>query len=248
MGKRRTEDDEDSSSMSEHLPAALDRTQASQSEDGDGIDPEQDALVGETPLDDRFNEEQLWRLHLKKDEYWCGGKKQRKEIAQKTGEVFASEMLAAGVNMTEKKEPPSWRYALDPISRSRNISRSLPIQQNVRKWYAQCVRSRREPFEWNVHWSARLVFYKENKATVRNTQKAMYEAHTGKVAKVEDLEMGDFEDLADIPDLPVGLNSKPFHFFQKALTTEWDALPRNEKDVYEEKVTLWRSLGPDEEE
>lgn len=75
----------------------------------------------------------------------------------------------------------------------------------------------------------------------------MYEAHTGKSVDEDDLDLEDLEAL-DAPELPKDRVLKPFDFFQKALSTEWDALTPQQRDVYEEKARLWRTLGPDNEE
>lgn len=103
MAQKTVDRDSDSSSSSEHSPRGETPTKqfAPTPTDLDSVDPDQDALVGVRSLDDRFNEAQLVVLVSKKDEYRCAGKKQRKEIAQRTGEIFASEILSAGVKMSE---------------------------------------------------------------------------------------------------------------------------------------------------
>lgn len=93
------------------------------------------------------------------------------------------------------------------------------------------------------------MFYKDQPTRVRLTQKHMYEAHTGKKAgRDEDMGDGDLEEEVEEGDLPKDKLLKPFHFFQKALTAEWDSLTRKEQDSYEKQAILWRSLGPDEGE
>ncbi|KAJ3536050.1 hypothetical protein NMY22_g6211 [Coprinellus aureogranulatus] len=215
------------SSSSENEPSQVDARQSSISKDLDSLDPEQDDLVGEKSLDDRFTDDQLERLVAMKDEYRLAGKKQRKELAHKMGEAFAAEIIGSGKDLSKSE-----RGAL---------------MEWVKRWFAQRGRSRREPIRWSVHWSARMVLYKEQPERVIETQKRLYEAATGKVAEEEDMGLADIDDIEEVED-PVKEPSKPFHFFQRALTAEWDSLSHKEKQSYEEKARMWRSLGPDDAE
>lgn len=106
MARRQKQDTSNSeASSSEHSPSPTPTSSSKppRSQQADLVDPEQDALVGKTSLDDRFNEEQLRRLVLKKDEYRCAGKKARKELALRMGETFVTEMLKSGVKISESE-------------------------------------------------------------------------------------------------------------------------------------------------
>ncbi|KAJ3533261.1 hypothetical protein NMY22_g7407 [Coprinellus aureogranulatus] len=218
----------DRSSSSEQEPSEGKARQTSVQEGLNSLDPEQDDLVGEKSLDDRFTDKQLERLVGMKDEYRLAGKKQRKELAHKIGEEFASEIIASGKDLSQSE-----RGAL---------------MEWVKRWFAQRARSRREPIRWSVHWSGRTVFYKAQPERVIETQKRLYEAATGQVGDEEDMGLAEIDDIEEIVDPVKDTKSKPFHYFQRALTAEWESLSDQERQSYEEKATLWRSLGPDDEE
>lgn len=215
----------------------------------DSLDPEQDELVGETPLDNRFNQEQLELLVSRKDEYRHAGMKQRKELAFKTGQMIASRMIASGVDMSERHRAALFEVCPHSSVYPFEIQMSDTLHpQNVKLWFAQRARSRKEPLQWTVHWSAREVFYKEQRDRVLQTQNRMYEDQTGTKAGEDTAGSGDLEDQPESLELPKDQVPQPFHFFQRALTAEWEALTSKERDEYEEKAILWRSLGPGEEE
>jgi hypothetical protein len=92
------------------------------------------------------------------------------------------------------------------------------------------------------------VFYKENEAQIKKTQKHLYEAHTGKVGNDEDMGLADLDDIDESLDMPKDKAPTPFYFFQRALTTEWESLLGKEREAFEAKALIWRSLGPDEHE
>lgn len=92
------------------------------------------------------------------------------------------------------------------------------------------------------------MFYKEQEERVQKTQKHMYEAYTGKTGDKDEMGMDDEDGMDDSDDIPNGMMAQPFHFFQRALTAEWEALTDKERDQYEQKAIIWRTLGPDEEE
>lgn len=104
---------------------------------------------------------------------------------------------------------------------------------------------------WTINWTGRQVFYKENSALVQETQKALYQLATG-TKTTEDLdEPVDLhlveEDEVKLPEDP----TKPirlFHFFQRAVSAEWNALSAKERAVYETRALLWRERGPKREE
>ncbi|KAJ3533225.1 hypothetical protein NMY22_g7427 [Coprinellus aureogranulatus] len=226
------ESNDERSSPSEHSPPPeQEEHQAQQRDDigeSDSVDPAQDALVGNKSLDDRFNDDQLRELILRKDEYRCASAKQRKELAFKTGETLVKDMLRNGVKMSEDE---------------RGI-----FMENVKLWFAQRARTRKEPIQWSIHWSGRQVLYREQPARIKGTQKALYEAHTGKRADEDEMGLPDIEDVEETVEMPKDKPPKPFHFFQKALSIEWESLSRKEQDEYEEKARVWRSLGPEEAE
>lgn len=105
------------SSASAHSPVETSAPLIPPSPDSDSLDAEQDALVGEKSLDDRFNRAQLELLVSRKDEYRHAGAKQRKELALRTGETMALEMITSGVNMSETD-----RAALYDVRNNRSIA------------------------------------------------------------------------------------------------------------------------------
>ena len=103
MAKPRTDIEGDESSASEHTPASGTGTEDEEGtcEQSQSGDPAQDSLIGEISLDDRFNEDQLSRLVLSKDEYRQAGKKERGEIAFRMGDTFVKEMVRDGIDVSE---------------------------------------------------------------------------------------------------------------------------------------------------
>ena len=74
-----------------------------------------------------------------------------------------------------------------------------------------------------------MVLYKEQPERVIETQKRLYEVATGKVAEEEDMGVSEIEDIEESVEPPKDRNPKPFHFFQRALTAEWDSLSEKEQ-------------------
>lgn len=121
--------------------------------------------------------------------------------------------------------------------------------QNVKLWYGQRARSRHGPMYWTINWTGRQVFYRENAALVLETQKTLYRLATGVKTSEEsdeplDLHLVEEEEVFEDPTKPVEL----FHFFQRAVTAEWNALSTQERKAYEAKALVWRERGPRREE
>ncbi|KAJ3531311.1 hypothetical protein NMY22_g8208 [Coprinellus aureogranulatus] len=87
-----------------------------------------------------------------------------------------------------------------------------------------------------------------NTALVKRTQKALYEAYSGQSASEPELgcdnpDLVDEETAVEAP----GKTVTPFHFFQKALSAEWNALSEEERETYEDLALNWRTDGPSDE-
>ena len=246
MAKHRSDNGEDESSPSEHTPAGSE-TDSGPDDGSQSGDPAQDRLVGEISLDDRFNEGQLSRLVLSKDEYRRAGKKERGEIAFRLGDAFVKEMVRDGVDVPESKRAVVLEVLRSILAPIVLLTKSHWFQ-NVKLWLAQRARTRREPLQWNVHWSARLVFHKENQDLVRRTQMRLYQEATGKVEDHDDeTSIPQDEEVPDSGELPTDKPLRPFHFLQRAISAEFNDLSSKEQKAYEEKATLWRGMGPSHE-
>ena len=217
-------------------------------------DMEQDNRVGEKSLDECFTSDQLAYLVSQKDLYRYAPSKQRREIAQATGLRFLTEAKKAGKNPS--KTETAWVYSVSlthVITPSLFTESSPTFTQTIRSWYAQRARSRHGPMHWTIHWTARQVFYKENANLVLETQKTLFELDTGikhsdSSGEPTTLDLDVVEDGDDAPKVSTGNAPKLFHYFQRALSAEWNRLPDGEKDVYEAKALEWREKGPSREQ
>ncbi|KAF5315567.1 hypothetical protein D9611_004736 [Ephemerocybe angulata] len=186
-------------------------------------------------LDSRFTESQLDYLRDNKEAYRYSSATQRKELAQETYEKFMQEMQAAGRDCSK-----------DDAS---------AVNENVRLWYQQRARSRKDEPRWGIAWDPRQVFYKENMAMVLETQRKLYAEAVGVQPSEVSIEPAEVEAAGEEDEAESEINSaksakppRPFNFFQRALTAEWTKLNEKEQKKYKKMATLWREQGPNEEE
>ncbi|KAF6754758.1 hypothetical protein DFP72DRAFT_1068321 [Ephemerocybe angulata] len=204
----------------------------SSGEESDEVSP----VVEKKSLDSRFSKAQLLHLQDTKDTYRYSTAAQRKELAQETYEKFMADIAAVG-----------WECSKDDAA---------AVNENVRLWYQQRARSRRDEPRWGIPWNARQVFYKENIGLVMETQARMYANAIGVEPTDVLIEPAELDAIQEedegtpTEDAPEGGAKalKPFNFFQKALTEEWEKIGEKQQKKYAKMATLWREQGPNEEE
>ncbi|KAF5334778.1 hypothetical protein D9611_012900 [Ephemerocybe angulata] len=186
-------------------------------------------------LDSHFSPDQLKYLQETRETYRYSPHKLRKELAQATYTKFIKDMEAGG----------------RPCSKEDKAA----VNENVRTWYAQRARSRKDEIRWGIQWVPRQVFYKENIGLVLGRQAELYAEAVGVHASDVDIEPAEIDAAGDQESETPEVDStdpkkppKPFNFFQKALGMEWGALDDDEKQKYQEMAIEWRERGPNEDE
>ncbi|KAF6751345.1 hypothetical protein DFP72DRAFT_850967 [Ephemerocybe angulata] len=207
---------------------------SSDSPSSDGAPSKGSGKEKKIPLDERFNATQLSYLEESRETYRYSTAVQRKELCQQTYEKFIRDMEAMG-RFPDKDEKAG-------------------VNENVRLWYQQRGRSRRDDIHWGILWVGRQVFYKENIPLVMATQRELYAEAVGVQASEVEVEPPELDAIGDedgdnedeVRDTRKPL--KPFNFFQKALTIEWKKLSEEEQEKYHKLAIKWRKRGPNEEE
>ncbi|RXW17950.1 hypothetical protein EST38_g7894 [Candolleomyces aberdarensis] len=168
-------------------------------------------------LNSRFTDAQLEYLNGRKDEYSLTPRKKKPEVAHHAARELIHRIESTGrvVTSTEKT-------ALCKVDKT-----------------------------GKVVWTGRQLFYKENSEIVAATQQRLYKEAVGSAPDPEQIAATRVDvldaDEDDEGDKPVPSTSKSltmFHFFQKALTEEWNGLSDGQHAQYNEKARLWSKKGP----
>ncbi|RXW11925.1 hypothetical protein EST38_g13929, partial [Candolleomyces aberdarensis] len=188
-------------------------------------------------MDGRFHQIQLAHLQSRRVEYLFATAEQKKEIA-----LSASNHL---VMLAEK----AGRQVSD-------VERT-GMTKNVREWFSQKCRKKKDIPEFGPRYTGRSVFAQSNKVKIAARQRQLFQKRLGYEAPGEspdveldeiDTALGDEEEDEDgLPDYG-GKAPTLLYFYKKALKFEWDLLTDEDRLLYEKRAAEWREHGATEEE